>query len=81
MPTFANVRQDDDVIDFGGYLVGKAGKNRWRVYKDATSYSSRSGQVMIKGAVMRDVDGSMFTFYTQTAAEQWITDGCKVSLG
>ena len=80
MPMSQNVRADDDVTDYNGYLLGQTKGGRWRVYEDATSYNSRSGQIMMKGPVMRDVDDSIFTFNTQAVAEAWIDDGCKVSM-
>ena len=76
-PMAANVRADVEVVDYNGYLIGKSGKG-WRVYEDATEYNARSGQVMMKGPVMRDMDGAIITFKTQALAETWVDGGCMV---
>ncbi len=79
MPVSGRVRADDDAIDYKGYLIRKAG-HQWRVYEDASTYTNTSGQVMIRGKVMRDVDDSVFNFTSQADAEQWIDNGCPVSM-
>jgi len=80
MPSSFRVRQDDGVVAYGDYLLGQIRGGKWRVYGDATTYSSTSGQIIIKGLAMRDVDGIMFTFPTEQAAIDWIDGGCMVSL-
>ena len=80
MPSSFRVRQDDDVVAYGDYLLGQIKGGKWRVYEDATTYTSTSGQTVIKGLAMRDVDDSIFTFPTQQDAIDWIDGGCLVSL-
>lgn len=86
MPSSFRVRQDDSVVAYrpsgsrSDYLLGQIKSGKWRVYEDATTYTSTSGQTVIKGLAMRDVDDSIFTFPTQQDAIDWIDGGCLVSL-
>ena len=85
MPMSGKIRMDDEGVyyedpDGHPYMLCPMKGGKWRVYEDGTYYTANSGQTMVKGKVMRDVDGSMFTFKSQADAEAWIDDGCKVTL-
>ena len=45
-------------------------KQGWKIYEDATGYSSVSGQVIAKGKVVR-VDGKPVVFPSKAEAEAW----------
>jgi len=80
MPSSNRVRVDDEGISHGDYLIRRVAGGHWRVYEDATEYTGVSGLTVIRGPVMRDVDGSIFRFDTQAEAEAWVDQGCPVSL-
>ena len=46
-------------------------KQGWKIYEDATGYSSVSGQVIKKGKVVRGEDGKPMVFPSKADAEAW----------
>lgn len=77
MAVSGRVRADVDAEFHGGYLIKKVGKH-WRVYEDASSYSSTSGGYTALGKVMRDADGKVVSFETLAQAQSWIDKGCII---
>ncbi len=73
------IRQDEHVDEFHKeFLIKKTGK-KYRVYKDATEYSSTSGQNIKKGKVMRACSGKPVSFNSIEESIKWIDDGCKLT--
>ena len=46
-------------------------KQGWKIYEDATGYSSVSGQVIAKGKVIRTPLGKVAAFPSKAEAEAW----------
>jgi len=72
------VKADDDVTWHKNKAIKKMKSGKFRVYEDASYYSSVSGGVGKAGPVMRDTDDRPVQFDSQAKAEAWIDDGCKV---
>lgn len=62
------------------FIVQQCKNKKWKVYESEEGYSAVSGGFTIKRHVMRDTDNTIFQFNTLKAAEDWIKNGCRVSL-
>ena len=78
MSISSRVRSDDKIEEaHKGYLIARVGKS-FRVYSDATEYSSVSGQNIKRGRVLRATSDNPVTFTTIAAAIAWIDAGLPV---
>lgn len=71
------VRADVDASFHGRYLIKRVRKH-FRVYEDASGYSSTSGGYTALGKVMRDADDKPVQFDTEAQAISWIDGGCII---
>jgi hypothetical protein len=77
MAVSARVRQDVDAEAHGDYFIKRVGSG-FRVYEDASGYSSTSGGFIALGKVLRDDEGKPVTLPTLEAARSWIDKGCLI---